>query len=167
MSLGFTSVVTEFPKYKILNEQESRVNVFHLAIRSLFRCHCVLCCCLLSRVSGMIVQSLSGSLVRKSTQLTVHPTHTVLILAGQGNSSLSSTFARQEKLINVTQTTRCAFPRHWFTSPNSISVSRDAFQGLVQAIRFQCRYCEKEIQFTCSFQISQCFLGTCQICKCR
>ena len=39
-----------------------------------------LCCCLLSRVSGMIVQSLSVWLVRKSTQLTVHQEHTVLIL---------------------------------------------------------------------------------------
>ena len=40
----------------------------------------VLCCCLLSRVSGMIVQSFSVLLVRKSTQLTVHQEHTFLTL---------------------------------------------------------------------------------------
>ena len=33
-------------------------------------------------------------------------------------------------------------------------------------MRFQCTYRQVEIQFTCSFQISQHFLGTCQICKC-
>ena len=56
------------------------VNVFHLATCSLFRCHLrVLCCCLLSRVSGMIVQFHSEKLVRKSTQLTVHQEHTFLI----------------------------------------------------------------------------------------
>ena len=77
-----------------------------------------------------------------------------------------ATFTRQEKLINETQCARCAFPRDWFTGPVSVSMSRDVFQGLVQVIRFQCRYGQKEIQFTCSFQISQHFLGTCQICKC-
>ena len=55
------------------------MNVFHLTTCSLFRCH-LLCCCLLSRVSGMIVQFLSVWLVRKSTQLTVHQEHTFLIL---------------------------------------------------------------------------------------
>ena len=54
---------------------------------------------------------------------------------------------RQEKLINVTQSTRCAFPRHWVTSPVSIRISRDVFQGLVHVIRFQCRYRQVEIQF--------------------
>ena len=73
----------------------------------------------------------------------------------------------KEKLINVTQCARCAFPRHWVTGPISVRISRDVFQGLVQVIWFQCRYRQIEIQFTCSFQISQHFLGTCQICKCR
>ena len=40
---------------------------------------------------------------------------------------LSSTFTRQEKLINETQGTRCAFPRHWVTGPVSIRISRDVF----------------------------------------
>ena len=40
----------------------------------------VLCCCLLSRVSRMIVQFLPIWLVRKSTLLTVHQEHTILIL---------------------------------------------------------------------------------------
>ena len=74
--------------------------------------------------------------------------------------------SRQEKLINVTQSARCAFPRHWITSPVSVRITRDVVQGLVQVIRFQCRYRQIEIQFLCSFQISQHFLGTCQICKC-
>ena len=69
--------------------------------------------------------------------------------AGQGNSPLSSTFTRQEKLINITQSTRCAFPRHWITSPVSVRISRDAFQALVQVIRFQCRYRQVEIQLSC------------------
>ena len=75
---------------------------------------------------------------------------------------LSSTFTRQEKLINVTQCARCAFPRHWITSPVSVRMSRDLFQGLVQVIWFQCRYRQVEIQLSCSFQISQHSLGTCQ-----
>ena len=79
---------------------------------------------------------------------------------------LSSTFTRQEKLTNVTQSARCVFPRHWVTSPVSIRISRNVFQGIVQVVRFQCRYRQVEIQFSCSFQISQHFLGTCQICKC-
>ena len=48
----------------------------------------VLCCCLLSRVSGMIIQSLSVWLVRKSTQLTVHQEHTFLILHWTRQQSL-------------------------------------------------------------------------------
>ena len=68
---------------------------------------------------------------------------------------LSSTFTRQQKSINVTQSARCAFPRHWITGPYSVRISRDMF-----------RYRQIEIQFSCSFQISQHFLGTCQICKC-
>ena len=36
----------------------------------------------------------------------------------------------------------------------------DVFEGLVQVIRFQCRYRPVEIQLSCSFQISQHFLGT-------
>ena len=71
--------------------------------------------------------------------------------------------SRQEKLINVTQNTRCAFPRHWVTRPVSI---RDVFQSLVRVVCFQCMYRQVEIQFTCSCQISQHFLGTRQICKC-
>ena len=85
---------------------------------------------------------------------------------GQGNSLQSSPFTRQEKLINVTQSARSAFPRHLVTGPVSIIISVDVFEGLVQVIRFQCRYRQVEIQFTCSFQISQHFLGTSQICKC-
>ena len=73
---------------------------------------------------------------------------------------LSSTFTRQEKLINVTQCARCGFLRHWITSPVSVRISRDVFQCLVQFIWFQCRYRQVEIQFSCSFQISQHFLGT-------
>ena len=77
---------------------------------------------------------------------------------------LSSTFTRQEKLSNVTQSARCAFLRHWITSPVSVSVriSCHVFQGLVQFIWFQCRYRQIEIQLLCSFQISQHFVGTCQ-----
>ena len=40
----------------------------------------VLCCCLLTRVSGMIFKFLSVWFVRKSTQLTMHQEHTFLIL---------------------------------------------------------------------------------------
>ena len=76
-------------------------------------------------------------------------------------SPLSSTFTRQEKLTNVTQCARCALPRHWITGPVSARISRDVFQGIVRVIRFQCRYRQVEIQFTCSFQISQHFLVTC------
>ena len=71
------------------------------------------------------------------------------------NSPLSSTFTRQEKLINVTQCAGCAFPRHWITGPVSVRKSHDVFQGLVHVIWFQCRYRQVEIQFSCSFQISQ------------
>ena len=59
---------------------------------------------------------------------------------------LSLTFARQEKLIHVTQGTRCALPRHRVTSPVSIRISRDVFQGLAQVIRFQCQYRQVEFQ---------------------
>ena len=77
--------------------------------------------------------------------------------------ALSSTFTRQKKLINVTQCARCVFPRHWITGPVSVRISRNVFQGLVQVIWFQCRYRQIEIQFTCSSQISQHFLGTYQM----
>ena len=40
----------QFPKYQILNEQESRLNVFHLAIRPLFRCRSACCAAVCSRV---------------------------------------------------------------------------------------------------------------------
>ena len=104
----------------------------------------VLSCGLLSRVSGMIVQSLSVQLVRKSTQLIVHQEHT--ILTGQGNSPLSSTFTRQEKLILLAQGTTCALSSHWVTSPISIRISRDVFQGLAQVVRSPCRYRQVEFQ---------------------
>ena len=58
-----------------------RLALFSLPLR-------VLCCCLLSRVSGMIVQFLSVWLVRKSTQLTVHQEHTFLILHWTRQQSL-------------------------------------------------------------------------------
>ena len=57
----------------------------------------VLWCCLLSRVSGMIVQSLSVWLVRKSTQLPVHQEHTFSDSPlDKATVLLSSTFTRQE-----------------------------------------------------------------------
>ena len=66
MSLGFTSVLTDdiaksFQNTKSLNEKkmscESASSYDSLLVSLPPR---VLCCCLLSRVSGMIVQSLSG-----------------------------------------------------------------------------------------------------------
>ena len=63
----------------------------------------------------------------KSIQLTMHPTNAVLISAGQGKSPLSSTFTRQEELINVTQSARCAFPRHWVTMQVSSGSSVHVF----------------------------------------
>ena len=55
----------------------------------------VLCCCLLSRVSGMTVQFLSVWLVRKSTQLTVHQEHTFLILHWTRQQSLDIHSSRE------------------------------------------------------------------------
>ena len=40
----------------------------------------VLCCCLLSRISETIDESLTAWLVRKTTMLTLHQEHTFLIL---------------------------------------------------------------------------------------
>ena len=85
ISLGFTSVLTDdivksFRKNQILNEIRIScecVSSCDLLLVSLpLR---VLCSCLLSSVSGMIVQSLSEKLARKSIQLTVHQEHTFLI----------------------------------------------------------------------------------------
>ena len=73
--------------------------------------------------------------------------------------SSDSPLDKASPLINVTQSTRSAFPRHWFTSPVSVRVSRDVFQGLVQVIRFQCRCCQVEIQFTCTFENLNAFLA--------
>ena len=141
--------------------------MFNLTTRSLFRCHCA--CygsCLLSRVSGMIVQSLSVKLVRKSTQLTVHPTHTVLILHCTRQQFPVFDIRSSREIDQCNTECKMSFSSSLGQRPVIIRISRDVFQGLVQVIRFQCRYRQVEIQFTSSFQISQHFLGTCQICKC-
>ena len=72
-------------------------------------------------------------------------------------SSLSSTFAHQEELINVTQGTRCTIPSQRVTSPVSVRVSRDVFLMQISSSR------DSDHVF---FFLSQRFLGTCQIWKC-
>ena len=84
----------------------------------------------------MVIQFLSVWFVRKSTQLTVHQEHTFVILHWTKQQFFVFDFTRQVKLINVTQCARCALPRHWITSPVSVSMSRDVFQGLVQMFGF-------------------------------
>ena len=88
----------------------------------------------------------------KSTQLTVHQERTFLFLhwTRQQSPVLDIHSSRE-----IDQCASCAVPRHWMTSPLSVRISRVVFQGLVQVIRFQCRYGQVEIQFTCSFQVSK------------
>ena len=157
----------QFPKYQILNEQESRVDVFHRAIGSLFRCNCACCAAVCSRVHQERQSNVFQDGVREN-QLSGQCTKSIQfsLTARQGNSSLSSTFARQEKLIHVAQGTRCALSSHGVTSPVSIRIFFDVFQVLAQVVRFPIRYRQEEFQFTRSFQTSQHFLGTCHICKC-
>ena len=47
-------------------------------------------------------------------------------------------------MINATKGARCALPRHQVTGPISVIISRD-----VSRIRFQCKYRQVELQFTC------------------
>ena len=128
----------------------------------------VLCCCRLSRVSGMVIRCHSRIACGKINSADSDPR------AYSSDSPMDKatvpcprhSLVRKETLINVTQGARCALPRHRVTSPVCIRISRDVFQSLAQVVRFRCRYRQREIQFTCSFHISQRFLGTCQICKC-
>ena len=94
MPLGFASVViaevvSSFQKTKPLNEWESRMNVSSCGLLLVSLPLLVRCCCLLSRESGMIVQSLSWWLARKSYQRTVHQEQTITTRHGKGNNSLS------------------------------------------------------------------------------
>ena len=74
MSLGFTSVLTDDIVKSFRNAKSSSHDLLLVSLPLR-----VLCCCLLSRVSGMIVQFLSV-FVRKSTWLTVHQEHRFPIL---------------------------------------------------------------------------------------
>ena len=78
----------------------------------------VLCYCLLSRESGLIVQSLFmmacakinlGGQCTKSVQFR--------LTNAQSYSSLSRALSRQTELVDVAQGTRCAFSRHWVSNP--------------------------------------------------
>ena len=142
MSLGFTSVLTadivsKFPEYQILNRN-------------------LVCMCFILRLAPCFVATARAVLlsalecVRNDSpisfwlacakiKLSGRCTQSIQfrISAGQGNCSLSSTLTRQEKLINVTQGTRCTLPRHQATGPLSVRVSRDVFQAPAQVVRFR------------------------------
>ena len=155
-----------FPKYQILNEISY---LFHLATRALFRCNCA-CSVLLSALACIRNDSpisFRMACTKINSADSAPNAYSSDSSLAKATVSFSSTFNRQGKLIHVTQGTRCALPCHRVTSPVSIRISRDVFQGLTQVIRFQCRYRQVEFQVSCSFQVSQRFLGSCQICKCR
>ena len=104
----------------------------------------------------------------KSTQLTVHPKHTVLILRWTRQKFPVLDIRSSGDIGQRNTENKTCFSSSLGHQPVSIRVSRDLFQGLVQINWFQYAYFQEEIQFKCSFQIqiSQCFLGTCQVWKC-
>ena len=127
----------------------------------------MLCCCLLSCVSGNDSPISFKMACAKINSADSAPR------AYNSDSPLDKAtvpcprhFARQEKLSHVTQGTRCALSSHRVTSPVSMKISRDVFQVLAQVVWFPTRYRQEGFQVACSFQVSQRFLGTCQICKC-
>ena len=97
---------------------------FILRTCSLFRCPLrVLCCCLLSSVSGI------DSLVRKSTQLTVHQEHTVLILHWtRQHSPVLDIHSSREIDQRNTECKMCFFLVTGSPGPVSVRISRDVFQ---------------------------------------
>ena len=167
MSIGFTSVLTDdivkFPKYQILNELESRVNVFHLTTCSLFRCHCACCAAVCSRVyqnDSLISFNMACAKINSADDAQR------AYISDSPLDKATVSCPRHSLVKRNWSTLHSALPRHWITSPVSVWITHDVFQGLVQVIWFQCRYRQVEMQFSCSFQIPQHFLGTCQICKC-
>ena len=131
----------QFPKHQVLNELESCVCASFSCSHPVSLPLPVPCCCLLSRVSGMIVDKATVSC----------PSHSLV------RRNWSTKHNVQEVL----------FSRHWISSPVSVSVSRGVFQVLAQVVGFRCWDRQVEIQVSCSVQISQRFLAACQICKCR
>ena len=170
MSLGFTSVFDcghrqQFPEYQILNERN------------------LVCMCLIFRLAPCFVATARAGAVllsalaciRINSPISFRIACTKINSADRApkayfsDSRLDKATVRclRRSLVNVTQGTRCVLLRHPVTSPVSLKISRDVFQGLAQVLRFRCRCRWVEFRVTCSFQASQRFLGTCQICKCR
>ena len=105
MSIGFTSVLTA--GHQILNEQESRVALFHSLACSLFRCHC-----------SCRVGVCSDGMCEKSTNLTAHQSWTKQqFLVPETRWSKNGQHSTMYK--------KCF--RRWVSSSSNISVSRGVF----------------------------------------
>ena len=129
------------------------MNVFHLTTCSLFRCHCACCAAVCSRVyQEMIVVWL----VRKSTQLTVHQEHTFLILHWIRQQSPVLDIHSSREIDQKNTVCKICF----FLVTGSPAQSASEYPVMCFKVLF------KSFQFSSSFQISQHFLDTCQICKC-